>query len=248
MANSGRPATPTSPHARGNTPPRRGDWGEWAPEVEEQDYWPPSGGQHQRSRSQPPGGRYPQQQNHNQWRQNRSQDWRDDQGSQWRQERRLSFSSQEDPGTPRGDRGRGQWPRDAPKGGGQYAQGQSSSSGRGPPVPQVVQAIQDQKPQAAAPSKGKGDTQGKGELGKGKGKGKGGVAPVPSSGGSTGGSVKGDGKCSGKGKGKGEPMECTVCKGMHRTSMAQGTGPIPYVHDYKRCEHSRRIWQEKLKM
>ena len=51
-----------------------------------------------------------------------------------------------------------------------------------------------------------------------------------------------------KRKGKGEPMECTVCKGMHRTSMAKGTGPIPYLHDYKKCEHSRRIWQEKLKM
>ena len=244
MANSSaRPPTPTNFPQRGNTPPRRGDWGEWP--QEEPTYWQqPSYNQQQRSKSQPPS-RYaqnqPSQKSQGQWRQNRPQysnAWRGDRGNQWRQERRLSFSSQEDPGTPRGD-SKAQWPREPFKGGNQTQAPQSSSSGRGPPAPQVVQAIQDQRQANPAPNKGKGDPQPKLDSGKGKGKGKGGGsggAPPPS-GGSNSGSVKGDGK----GKGKGGPLECAVCKALHRESMNQGTGPIPYQHYFRTCELSNKL-------
>ena len=161
MASSARPPTPTSQFQGRNTPPRGNGWREWP--QEEEIYWQPSGGNQQRSRSQPPLERFPQNPSQGPWRQNRPQDpslWRNSRGfqdNQWGQERRLSFSSQEGPTTPRGNAGKAQWPKEVGKGGGQPQPSQSSSSGRGPPPPQVVQAIQDQSQPNTAATKGKGD-------------------------------------------------------------------------------------------
>ena len=135
-----------------------------------------------------------------------------------------------------------QWPREAPKGGAAFPQAQSISSGRGPPMPQVVQAIQDHSQSLLASAKGKGDSQGKGDFGRGKGNGKG-SGP---SGGNSGGSAKGDGKGVGIGMGKVMLLDCSVCKAMHRESMAKGKGPIPFDHNHRESKYSAAVWDGKL--